>query len=140
MAVLVDISSEDALQPFLQLKEDLHLEAEDFRIIRCGKKGPKNDILDTPVIDLETLGWSGKISEEISGFLKFEYDVLISFTASENKMANFLVSVTRARLKVGREIRAKNDIFDLSISGELSEAEVFTSELKKYLKILNTTQ
>ncbi len=72
-------------------------------------------------------------------FLSAEYDLLISFTSSENKMADFLVSVSRARLKVGRKKSDENGIFDLNISAELSEPEVFTTELKKYLKILNAT-
>ena len=139
MAVLLDLSADDALKAFMNLKEDLQLKSEDFRVVHCGKRGAKNDIFEAPVISLQDLGWSGRISEEASAFLNTEYDVFISFTASENKMADFLVSVSRARLKVGRKRSDKNGIFDLNISAELSQPEIFTAELKKYLKILNTT-
>lgn len=139
IGIILDSVEEGTVKPFLKLKEDLHLEQHEFNLVVCPKKGVKNGIFEYPFITGADFNWNGRISDKASGFLEGQYDVLVSFTASENKMANFLVSVTRAGLKAGRKKRVKNDIFDLYISAELSEPEVFIEELKKYLKILNTT-
>lgn len=139
MAILLETEEETVLKPFLQLKQDLNLESADFKVVICGERGAKNDMFDYPFISIKDFGWNGTPNQETSAFLNIDYDVLISFTAEENKMANFLVSVTRARLKVGRKLHDKSDIFDLNISAAISAPEVFIEELKKYLKILKTT-
>lgn len=139
MGIILDAEDENALAAFLRLKQDLSLEQEDFRLVSCSEKSDKEPVFDIPVISRKDLGWNGRAGEEVLAFLGAEYDVLVSFTASENKLSHFLVSVSRARLKVGRLKEDKKGIFDLNISAELSSPEIFISELKKYLKILNTT-
>jgi len=139
MAILLEVGDERSLNSFFELREELNLQEEDLRIVVCREKGSKNDLFEQPFISLKDFSWNGDLTESSSAFLDVEYDVLISFTASENKMADFLVSVTRARLKVGRKTEDLKGIFDLNISAELSAPEVFTTELKKYLKILKTT-
>lgn len=138
MGIIIDTSGKESIKDFLKLQEDLHLKTEDFKVVMCGKKEGINDTFEYPLVSLQDLKWNGKISDETLAFLETEYDVLISFTATENKMANFLVRVCRAEIKVGRERSVKNDIFDLTISAGLLEPEIFTTELKKYLKVLNT--
>lgn len=139
IVILLEVGDEKSVNSFFQLREELSLEEDDLRIVICREKGSKNDIFEQPFISLKDFSWNGNLTESSSAFLDAEYDVLISFTASENKMADFLVSVTRARLKVGRKTEDVNGIFDLNISADLSAPEVFTTELKKYLKILKTT-
>ena len=139
VGVILDSEEESGIKSFLGLKQDLGLREEDFLTVMCLEKPVKNVIFDTPVITRKDFGWNGKPGETASAFLNSEYDVLISFTAEENKMADFLVSVSRARLKVGRKTVDKKGIFDLNISAALSDPEIFITELKKYLKILNTT-
>lgn len=139
IGVILDVMGDESLSPFLRLGEDLSLEQDEIRLVFSKEKSVKNDIFEHPLISYEDFSWTGKISESASDFLNAQYDVLVSFTSKENKVANFLVSVTRARLKVGRKREGENAIFDLNISAEISEAEVFIHELKKYLKILNTT-
>lgn len=139
LGVILDDLHDDSLNAFVQLKRDLNLEEKDFAVVVCGKKEAKKHISEYPVISMQDLGWSGKLSEEASAFLETGYDVLISFTEAENKMADFLVSVSRSRLKVGRKSIDENGIFDLNISVGISEPGIFTTELKKYLKILNAT-
>lgn len=139
LGIILDSMEEGFIKPFLKLKEDLHLKQHEINLIICPKKVVKNDIFDYPLISGMDFSWNGRISHQASGFLEAKYDVLVSFTASENKIANFLVSQSRAGLKTGRKIKDKNGIFDLYISAALSEPEIFTEELKKYLKILNTT-
>ncbi|UZH55311.1 hypothetical protein JRG66_15410 [Salinimicrobium tongyeongense] len=139
LGLILDAEDEHAVLPFLKLQDDLSLQKQQVSFVFCREKALKNDIFEYPVISNADFGWNGRISEAASAFLNAQYDVLISFTAPENKLAHFLVSVSRAGLKVGRKMDGQNAIFDLNISVEIDEAEVFISELKKYLKILNTT-
>ncbi|WP_029037446.1 DUF6913 domain-containing protein [Salinimicrobium xinjiangense] len=136
MALLLDAGDEDSVSSFLQFFQELGLREEEVSIVVCKEKPGKNDIFEYSFISLKDFGWNGKLTASSSAFLQAEYDVLISFTASENKMADFLVSVTRSRLKVGRKKEDENGIFDLNISADLLKPEVFIAELKKYLKIL----
>lgn len=139
IGLLLEVGDEDSLKSFLQLREELNLRKEDFRIVICREKGSGAEVFEQPFISLKDFGWNGSLSESSAAFLETDYDVLISFTASENKMADFLVSVTRARLKVGRKKEDKEGIYDLNISADLSDPETFTRELKKYLKIIKQT-
>lgn len=139
IGVILDSEDEKCFNAFFGLKQDLNLKEEDFLPVICPEKPIKNTIFDTPVISRKDFGWNGKPGEAAAAFLNSEYDVLISFTAEENKMADFLVSVSRARLKVGRKTLDEKGIFDLNISAALSSPKIFITELKKYLKILNTT-
>lgn len=139
IGVILDSEDEKCFNAFLGLKQDLNLKEQDFLPVICLERHVSNVIFDTPVITRKDFGWNGKPGEAAAAFVNSEYDVLISFTAEENKMADFLVSVSRARLKVGRKTEDKKGIFDLNISAEQSSPEVFITELKKYLKIINTT-
>ncbi|MHA6280166.1 DUF6913 domain-containing protein [Salinimicrobium sp. CAU 1759] len=136
MGIILEAEKDDLLNAFLGLKEDLNFSKEDIQIIICRKAGAKNDIFEYPSLSIKDLNWKGNISEEASTFLKSAFEVLISFTAEGNKMADFLVEVSRADLKVGRKKVDKNGIFDLNISAELTEPKIFTTELKKILPIL----
>ena len=138
MGIILEAEENDLLDPFLKLKEDLSFADEDIQILICSKKAAKNDIFEYPSVSGKDLKWNGRISGEASVFLSTSFDVLISFTSEENKIADFLVEVSRAKLKVGRKKVDKKGIFDLNISAALAEPKVFTTELKKYLPILNT--
>ena len=139
LGVIIDSEDTGIYNAFLQLKEVLRLKQQDFLLIFCTEKPLKNDNFDAPVIGRKDFGWNGKAGETASAFLDANYDVLISFTSEENKMADFLVSVSRARLKIGRKTEDKKGIFDLNISAALSSPEIFVIEVKKYLKIFNNT-
>ena len=139
LGIILDTEDEKTVSSFLDLKQDLKLDTADFHLVMCKERSFKNAIFDTPAFSLKDLSWNGRFSAKASAFLAAEYEVLISFTASENKMAHFLVSESRAHLKVGRKEAVKNDIFDLNISAAITAHEVFISELKKYLKILKPT-
>ena len=134
LGIILDSEEETIFRAFQHLKEDLHLKQDDFLQVFCLEKSAQNLIFDTPVITRKDFGWNGKAGETASEFLNSEYDVLISFTAEENKMADFLVSVSRARLKVGRKTIDGKGIFDLNISAALCSPKIFITELKKYLQ------
>ena len=136
LGIVLDSEEEALKKPFLELREKLGIAEENVYFLLCGRKGFKNDIFGTTYLSAEDLGWNGRLKNaKAEEFFSRNYDLLISFAASENKLAAFAVSVARAKLKVGRESSQKCD-FDLLI--RTNDPEVFTLELEKYLKILKT--
>lgn len=130
-----EIKFVDLFENFLQ---DQGLEPEEFKILACGKKIQRNTLFDYPVFNLKDIGLTGTLKNtEVSEFLGNKFDILISFTEYNNKLAGLLMSVAQARLKVGRlENGNEAGAYDFLISSEESEAGIFIQELKKYLKII----
>lgn len=82
-------------------------------------------------------GWYGKItSEALKTVLTKKYDLLINYSKIENIYCNLLVLQSKAAFKVGFS-HADNRLYDLMIDCDVLNIELFNSELKKYLGILN---
>ncbi|WP_299526086.1 hypothetical protein [Winogradskyella sp.] len=82
-------------------------------------------------------GWKGKINNtDLKSFIDEAYDVLISYYKEENLQLNFITAASRANLKVGL---SRNDerLYDLIIDVKPKEVDIFKTEFKKYLNILN---
>lgn len=139
IGVILDSDKEHLKTHFLLLKEELGLRDTHFQIVVCNDEGSKEDDLSGVVFSRKDLSWNGKIRNgEIMVFARQEMDVLISFTETDNKLAALLISVMNAGFKVGRgEELDSTGLFDMVISTGFDEVEIFISELKKYLKILN---
>lgn len=137
--VILDSEREDLKERFLKLKEELRLRDSDFQIVVCKDEKTEDNIFQGLVFTRKDLKWNGKIRNgEIIDFTQKSMDVLISFAEHDNKLATLLVSVSNAELRVGRkEEPGFAGLFDMVISTEFDEIDVFLIELKKYLKILN---
>lgn len=82
-------------------------------------------------------GWKGKINHsDLQSFIDEEYDVLISYYKKETLQLNLITAASKANLKVGL---SRNDerLYDLIIDVKPKGIEIFKSEFKKYLNILN---
>lgn len=142
IGVILDSEEEQLKNSFQSLKQDLGLHDTHLQIVVCKDGGNKADIFQGLVFSRKDLSWDGKIRNgEITAFARQKMDVLISYIESDNKLAALLVSVANADLKVGRkEELSSAGLFDIVISTEFDDVEVFITELKKYLKILNKTK
>ncbi len=83
------------------------------------------------------IGWKGKIKHpDLQLFVDTEYDMLICFYKEPHVELNLIAAQSKANLKVG--VSAENqEFFDLIIDVKLHEFKLFTSELTKYLNVLN---
>lgn len=136
--VILDQQDKDCAKVFLQLKEDLKILDKNFHFLSCGSKTLMEES-DFPVFLPKHVNWNGKLKDEkVIEFAGRDYDVLISFAGPENKLAALLVSLVRAKLKIGRIGSARTDkLYDLLISIKKEEPEIFIREIKKYLKQIN---
>lgn len=69
----------------------------------------------------------------VEDFLAKKYDILFNLIMEENVTVDYLVSLSKARFKVGR-LTGKNDYYDLTIdiSGN-NKIEFFIEQIKHYL-------
>ena len=83
------------------------------------------------------LGWNGTIENGfVSEFVDREYDVLINYYTDDKLVLKILTARTNARIKVGfPSVDAK--LNDLIFDTPIKNFDVFKTELKKYLKVLN---
>ena len=132
IGVILDSEDKDLKKYFLNLKQEFNLKEEEFNIMICRTKGVKNGIFDASVFTIQNLRWNGKMDHSgVTSFLETNFDLLISFTEAENKLASFLVSEANANVKVGRE-QNRDKSLDFVISTKYNESEIFLQELKRY--------
>ena len=139
VVVILDRMEVEVVKCFGEIKEFLHLRDENFKMlfsVACKDRMQNcEDIYFNPA----DITWTGDFRGELQQIRDRRFDVLICFTKECNKVAQFLSAALDARLKVSRE-NLENAVFDLSISTDPEEVEIFTKELKKYLRILNRVE
>lgn len=81
--------------------------------------------------------WNGKINNsELQDFLNTKFDMLISYYASDVLELKYLTASSKAPFKVGI-FQLDKRINDLIIKTDFDNLDVFKTELKKYLNVLN---
>ncbi|MFD0962777.1 DUF6913 domain-containing protein [Pseudofulvibacter geojedonensis] len=83
------------------------------------------------------LGFGGKLNHEIANkFLGTSFDALLNYYPEDKLLLNLLSVRSKAKFKIG--FVGTNELMnDLAIKTSISNIDVFTKELKKYLPILN---
>lgn len=137
VCVILDETDEQLIAKFKKLAKDLNLKEGNIKMLFCLSSIPKEKDFEGLVFRTSDLTWSGKIrNPEIEGLVKEQFDLLISFLRRDSKTAGFIAAALPADLKVSRREESASG-FDLTIATGYEESEVFITELKKYLKILN---
>ncbi|WP_424494370.1 DUF6913 domain-containing protein [Salinimicrobium sp. GXAS 041] len=137
IVVLLDHAKTEIIDAFVKLRDFLKVNEQDFQLVLVTKISAGKEDFKGLVITASEITWNGNFrSEEVRDFVHHKYDLLIAFPENENELLNLMAAASTASLKVARS-KAENDIFDISIAAKFEEPEIFISELKKYLKILN---
>ncbi len=88
------------------------------------------------VLNSKSIKWNGGIADQqLEEILNASYDLQINFFQRANDLQSFVALALRSGFKVGLPTQQKEH-YDLSIDVELSEKQVFITELKKYIKII----
>ena len=92
------------------------------------------------IISPKDFGWYGKVgSEKLKNILTNKYDLLINYSKVDNVYLNILLLQCKAAFKVGFAHVDKR-VYDLMISCEPDEIDLFNEEMIKYLGILKKLQ
>ncbi|AUC81919.1 hypothetical protein [Lacinutrix sp. Bg11-31] len=122
---------------FNALAEELNTKKENIEIIAFKPQVKKEEKAYSPTYTLKHLGWKGTIKEAaLKQFLNTEFDLLISYYKKETTPLKLLTVASKSKFKVGI-LETDERINDLIIKTEINDFKTFTSELKKYLNILN---
>jgi hypothetical protein len=134
---------EDSFQDFEKLydySKYLGLQRKDIKVfsfIEFKKKAPS---LRQDQITNKDFSWDGLINNQSAKeFLTKDFDVLVGYYNGTHEFLDLMVSESKAKFKVG-SAGADKRLFDLLIGINPLETEIFKTELKKYLIILNKIQ
>lgn len=137
LAVLIDASHSINIVSLLKLANELGVNSGELKVMGY-KEGNKDieDNKDTAYYNDKSFGINGTPkSKSLKEFINNDYDVLINFYGKDKMELNYVAAASNAKLKVGFA-EVDNRINDLIIGATTDDANLFISELKKYLKIL----
>ena len=122
---------------FNTLAEGLNINKTNVEVIAFKSQVDKEEKVFSPTYTLKDVGWKGNIKETtLKQFLNVEFDVLISYYKNDTTPLKLLTVASKSKFKVGI-LETDERINDLIIKTEINDFKTFTSELKKYLNILN---
>ncbi|WP_306352492.1 DUF6913 domain-containing protein [Flavobacterium sp. '19STA2R22 D10 B1'] len=97
----------------------------------------KNEEYKYPTFSNKQIGWDGQINnEDVQNFVKEKFDMLISYYDTEKLALMLITNNSKANFKVGFSTIDKR-LNHFMINTNAENYEVFTTELFKYLRILN---
>jgi len=140
LAVLLDARQEVDIFSIVKLADKLGVKSSQLKIL--GFKDLKAHVEEdngghTSYFDEKMVNYTGGFkSKSLSNFVGESYDVLINFYGEDHKVMNLVAASSKAKFKVGFAT-VDNRINDLVIGTPPNNTDLFISELKKYLKILN---
>lgn len=113
------------------------IDKEQIKILVYKDKIKSKEIIASPFLSLKNISFTGEINKkEVIDFLEAPFDLLINYY-DVNKYALVLLSVqSKANFKVGFDTVDKR-VNHFILKMLVDQYELFTSELFKYLKILN---
>ncbi|WP_378172926.1 DUF6913 domain-containing protein [Aquimarina sp. SS2-1] len=137
LAVLIDASQSVNVLSVLKLANELGVKSDRLKVM--GYKEDQKEISDdkdAAYYNDKSFSVNGSVkSNSLNDFIKKEYDVLINFYSESKLELDYVAAASNAKFKVGfAEI--DNRINDLVIGVDNQDNNLFISELKKYLKIL----
>ncbi|MCB0456936.1 MAG: hypothetical protein R2776_03340 [Flavobacteriaceae bacterium] len=137
LAFLVD---EMIFQDFDKLYDTykiFNLQPKDVKVFSFLEVKKKLPTLRQNQINNKDFSWKGEINNQnATEFLNQNFDVLVGYYQGKHPFLDLMVSQSKAKFKVG--FANTNDrLFDLIMGTSIADFPTFTSELKKYVTLLN---
>ena len=133
----VGILSQENTSNFFQLQE-LATEILEIRNPRIYtyRKFDKDDEKSYKHFTEKDFNWNGEITDtSLKSFIDHPFDLLICFYDKKNKYLEYLTLLSKASFKLGFA-KVYSKPLDLEIAVDISQANDFFEEAKKYLTIL----
>lgn len=137
VGILADLDAYSDTEAFFGIIDTLGLRPNAVKVLGYKKFYDKNSPYATPVFSDKDLGWKGEVENSyVLEFLGREYDLLINYFQEDNLPMQLVSLKTQARIRAG--LGGPDPAFnDLIFECPMSDFRLFTSELKKYLRVLN---
>ncbi|MCB0446493.1 MAG: hypothetical protein KDD03_03105 [Gelidibacter sp.] len=124
----------DAFRNFLI---DLHILSPKINIIAFVDDDKNIEKLWDTYFNPKDFGWNGAIKNiELQSFIDKNFDALICFYKQNTLELDLVTALSKANFKIGLSNK-DHRLFDLILDIEPRQFELFKTELKKYLTVLN---
>ena len=132
-AIVLDSSNIQALPILMRIKQELNLKDSDFKVVLY-KRGEENfpEFDGLTFVDEDVSFFGSLKNRELMDFAKNRIDLLITFAEVSFVPVSLITGTSIACLKIGNDPNSEK-ILDVVIRSG-NDAEVFTSELIKFLK------
>lgn len=139
IGVVFNTDEINEIPDFNGLAQALGIEKEKVEVIafKYRVEEKEKESLFNPTFSSKQIGWRGLIKDQtLQQFLNKEFDILISYYKKDVTALKLITVASKAKLKVG-VLETDERINDIIIKTEVNNFSTFTSEIKKYLNILN---
>ncbi len=142
LAILTDLEQDAALEMVKNALKIFKLDPSKCKVLLLDPVLDNSYTEDLPnciYLQKQDIKWGGglKHNTDAADFANTSYDVLINFCSEKNLRFNYIAALSKAKFKIGlchSTISTKNN---LCINIGFNQPDIFLSEIKKYLKILN---
>ncbi|TXE07666.1 hypothetical protein ES711_09460 [Gelidibacter salicanalis] len=137
VGVIVDGSEFSNVEAFKTYFNDLGVPLSNIKIIIFAGGNKKTDKLSDNYFSKKDFGWNGCVKRvELQLFIDTPFDALICFYKNEALELKLATAASKANFKIGLS-KVDDRLYDFILDVNTDQFEVFKSELKKYLIILN---
>jgi len=137
IGVVFNTDEINEIPDFNGLAQALGIEKEKVEVIAFKYRVEEKESLFNPTFSSKQIGWRGVIKDQtLQQFLNKEFDILISYYKKDVTALKLITVASKAKLKVG-VLETDERINDIIIKTQINNFSTFTSEIKKYLNILN---
>lgn len=137
LGFLVDERLLQDLDRLYDFSKDLGLLPKDVKVFSFIEVKKKLPSLLQNQVQCKDFNWKGELhNQNAQEFLDKDFDVLVGYYKGSNEFMDLMISRSNAKFKVGFS-GADERLFDLLIAVAPEKLDLFKSELKKYLIILN---
>lgn len=137
VGVILNLNEFGDLDAFRSFFNELELLPPKTKIITFVEDNKITGKLWDTYFSPKDFGWKGTIKNiELQNFLDTEFDALISFYKQNVLELNLITTLSKANFKIGIS-NSDPRLYDLILDLETTNFNLFKSELKKYLTVLN---
>jgi len=137
LGVILNSDEFNDFEAFRDLAKELKINPNNIKIIAFTSDKDAVEMSRELLFSVKQFGWNAKVKDaELKQFLDKEFDALLCFYNEEVIELNLATTLSKANFKIGLSGHDERQ-FDFIINTTTKKYEVFTSELKKYLNILN---
>lgn len=137
IGIILNADETTDFEALKSLAQTISVRSNKLKIIAFTESKDKLDYSWDTCYNTKDFTWNGRINNtELQAFLDTEFDMLISYYATDVLELKYLTAASKAPFKVG-VFQMDKRINDLIIKADLENLDLFKTELKKYLNVLN---
>lgn len=137
VGVIVDASEFSDAEGFKNFLHGLGIQLPRIKIIVFVEDDKQTERLWGNYFSKKDFGWRGSVKHsELQTFLDTEFDALVGFFKGDALELKMVTAGSKANFKIGLS-GVDDRLFDFIIDVGIKDFDVFKTELKKYLTILN---